>query len=70
MSRLLKWITFGVFCLFSWVCAVFILFITGWASCSVTGSCVADRIAVIGIILMLPAQIAIAVYLRQREKDA
>jgi len=70
MNRLLKWTTFGVLCLLSWACAVFFLLITGWASCSVTGWCVADRIVIIGIILLLPAQVAVAAYLRQREKDA
>ena len=70
MSRLLKWATFGVLCLVTWVCAVFFLLTTGWASCSVTGACVVDRIAIIGIVLLLPTQVAIAVYLRQREKNA
>ena len=70
MNRLLKWSIFGVLCLLSWACAVFFLLITGWAPCSVTGWCVADRIVILGIILMLPAQVAIAAFLRQREKDA
>ena len=70
MSRLLKWTIFGVLCLLSWACAVFFLLITGWAPCSVTGKCVSDGIVIIGIILLLPAQVAVAAYLRQREKDA
>ena len=70
MRRFLKWILFGVLCLLSWICALFFLFITGWASCSVAGSCVTDRIVIAGIILLIPTQVAIAVYLRQTEKDA
>lgn len=70
MGRLLKWTLFGILCLLSWACAVFFLLITGWASCSVTGWCVVDRIVIIGILLLLPVQVAIAVYLRQREKAA
>lgn len=68
MSRFLKWTVFGVLCLLSWVCAVFYLFITGWAPCSVTGRCFSEGIVIIAIILLLPAQVAVAAYLRQREK--
>ncbi|MBB5718718.1 hypothetical protein FHR23_001641 [Stakelama sediminis] len=70
MNRLLKWTIFGILCLLSWACAVFFLLTTGWASCSVTGHCVMDRLVIGGILLLLPAQVAVAVYLRQREKSA
>lgn len=70
MPRVLKWVLFLILCIFAWICAAFYLLTIGWASCEVTGRCVIDRIVIGVILLMLPAQVAIAAYMRSEERDA
>jgi hypothetical protein len=64
----MKWVAFGLFCLLSWVAAAFFLLISGWAPCTVTGWCIADRIVFVIILLLLPAEVAVAAYMRHRER--
>jgi len=70
MRSAIKWAIFGFLCIVSWICAGLFLLTTGWASCSVTGWCITDRIVIAGILLLLPAQVAVAAYLRRGGKDA
>ena len=69
MDRVLKWVVFVAVCLISWVWASFELFAMGWSSCEQAGSCASESIVVAIVLLLLPAQIAAAAYMRHREKE-
>jgi hypothetical protein len=60
------WLLFWVFVVASWVAVAFYLFISGWAACSETGTCFTDRAVVVLALVLMPAQVLLAVYLKQR----
>lgn len=68
MKRFAKWLTFVLVCALCWLGAVTYLLTIGWASCDVTHHCGADSFVIGLIVLMLPVQVAIAAFLRHREK--
>ena len=63
------WLLFWLFVVVSWTAVGFYLFISGWAPCEVTGTCVADTGVVLIALLLMPAQVLLAVYLKQRRSD-
>lgn len=63
------WLLFWLFVVVSWIAVGFYLFISGWAPCAVTGACVADRFVVLLALLLTPAQVLLAVYLKQRRSE-
>jgi hypothetical protein len=67
-QRMLVWIAFWAFVVVSWAIAGFYFFIAGWSSCEATSSCVVDRFAGIAALLLMPAQVLLAVYLKQHLK--
>jgi hypothetical protein len=60
---------FWLFVVVSWTAIGFYLFISGWAPCAVTGTCITDGIVVVLALLLMPAQVLLAVYLTQRRAD-
>lgn len=69
MNRPLKWIAFAALCLLLWGWALFELFAMGWSPCEQAGTCGREGIVVTIVFLLLPAQIAVAAYMRHREKE-
>ena len=66
---MLKWLLFWLFVIVSWAAVAFYLFISGWARCNVTGTCIADGLVVGLALLLMPSQVLIAIYLKQRRAD-
>jgi hypothetical protein len=64
-----KWTLFWLFVVVSWMAVVFYLFISGWSPCAVTGTCIADRVVAVLALLLMPAQVLLAVYLKHRRAD-
>ena len=64
-----KWLLFWLFVAVSWIAVAFYLFISDWAPCSVTGTCITDGVVIALALLLMPAQVLIAVYLKQRHAD-
>ena len=62
----LIWIAFWAFVMVSWAAAGFYWFITGWTSCHSTGSCATDGVVGVLTLLLMPIQVLLAVWLRQR----
>ena len=60
------WLLFWLFVIASWTAVGFHLLTTGWAPCAVTGTCLIDGIVVVLALLLMPAQVFLAVYLKQR----
>ncbi|HET9638262.1 MAG TPA: hypothetical protein VFP12_03565 [Allosphingosinicella sp.] len=69
MGRVLKWILFALACLVSWGWALFELLAMGWSPCEQAGSCQREGIVVAIVLLLLPTQVAVAAYMRHREKE-
>jgi hypothetical protein len=65
----LAWVTFWLFVVVSWPVLGLYMFIAGGAPCAVTGHCLLDGIVVWLAIALLPLQILIAVYLKQRSTN-
>ena len=63
------WLLFWLFVVVSWTAVGFYLFISGWASCRETGTCISDGFVVVLALLLMPAQVLLAVYLKQRRAD-
>ena len=63
------WLLFWLFVVVSWTAVVFYLFISGWAPCTVTGTCIQDGLVVGLALFLMPAQVLLAVYLKQRRAD-
>jgi uncharacterized membrane protein (DUF485 family) len=63
------WTLFWLFVVVSWSAVGFYLFISGWTSCAVTGTCITDGFVVLLALLLMPAQVLLAVYLKQRRVD-
>lgn len=63
------WLLFWLFVILSWTAVGFYLFISGWAPCAVTGTCVADGVVVVLALVLMPAQVLLALYLKQRRAD-
>lgn len=63
------WTLFWLFVIVSWAAVGFYLFISGWAPCALTGTCVVDGVVVLIALLLMPAQVLLAVYLKQRRAD-
>jgi hypothetical protein len=65
-TRGLIWIAFWAFVIVSWAAAGFYWFIAGWTSCQSIGSCATD--GVIGVLtsFLMPIQVMLAVWLKQR----
>jgi hypothetical protein len=61
------WIAFWAFVIASWAAAGFYWFIAGWSSCQSTGSCANDQMVGALTLLLMPAQVLIAVWLKQRQ---
>ena len=66
MNPTLKWGVFILFCIVSWVAAGSYVFIAGGNECHESGSCALDHVVLVGIFLLIPAQAAIAAFLRQK----
>jgi Zn-dependent protease with chaperone function len=66
---MLKWTLFAVACAISWGWAIFELLSTGWSPCERAGTCGSEGIVVAIVLLLLPTQVAVAAYLRHREKE-
>lgn len=69
MTGMRRWMLFWLFVIVSWMAVGFYSFISGWARCTVTGTCVTDGIVVVLAMLLMPAQVALAVYLKQHRAD-
>jgi len=69
MGGVLKWILFATACVISWGWALFEMLSVGWSPCEQAGSCAMEGIIVAIVLLLLPTQVAIAAYLRHREKE-
>lgn len=69
MPRLMKWIMFFTACGVAWLLAFGFIFLSGSTACEVAATCTRDRVIGVMILLMLPAQAALAAYLRSRERD-
>jgi hypothetical protein len=63
------WLLFWLFVVVSWMVVAFYFFISGWAPCVVTGTCLADGFVAALAILLMPAQVLLAAYLKQRRAD-
>lgn len=63
------WLFFWLFVVVSWAAVGFYLFTSGWAACGVTGTCIADGAVVVVALLLMPCQVLLAVYLKQRRSD-
>ena len=63
------WLLFWLFVAASWTAAVIFLMISGSASCEERGTCAVDQLVIFGILLLMPVQVAVAVYLKQRRSD-
>ena len=63
------WLLFWLFVVVSWLAVGFYVFLMGWASCHVTGTCAVDRAVTMLAVLLMPAQVLLAVYLKQRQSD-
>ena len=57
---------FWAFVLVSWAAAGFYWFIAGWSSCEATSSCETDQVVAMLTLLLMPAQVLLAVWLKQR----
>ena len=64
-----SWLLFWLFVIVSWTAVGFYLFISGWAPCKVTGTCVVDGIVVVTALLLMPVQVLLAVHLKHRRAD-
>jgi hypothetical protein len=62
----LAWVIFWLFVVVSWPTVGLYMFIIGGASCKVTGHCLLDGIVVWFAIALLPLQILVGAYLKQR----
>ncbi len=63
--KVLAWSGFALFVIASWAIAILFFLTGGWAPCSETGSCTSDRIGAIIILLLLPMQAGLAVFLKR-----
>jgi hypothetical protein len=68
-SRMRTWLPFWLFVVVSWAAVGFYLLISGWAPCTVTGTCVADAVVVVLALLLMPVQVLLAVYRKQPRAD-
>jgi hypothetical protein len=66
VRRAIIWLFFWLFVVASWAVLGFYFFIAGWSSCQATGTCTLDRIVIVVALLLMPAQVLLAVYLKQR----
>jgi hypothetical protein len=62
----LAWVLFWLFVVLSWGAVLGYLFFAGWSSCEVRGACGLDRIISVLLWTLMPAQIFLAAYLKQR----
>lgn len=64
--RILKWIAFWLFVIFSWAAAGFYFLISGGSSCEPRDTCTQDTAVSILTVLLLPGQVLVFVLLRHR----
>ena len=69
LRRGLIWIAFWAFVTVSWAASGFYWFIAGWTSCQSTGSCSTEAVIGVVTLLLLPAQVLLAVWLKQHQID-
>lgn len=69
VTRGLIWIAFWTFVIISWAAAGFYFFIAGWNSCESTGSCSTDMAVGLLTLLLMPAQVLLAVWLKHRQNE-
>lgn len=63
------WLFYWLFVVVPWAAVGFYLFTSGWAACDVTGTCFADGAVAVFALLLMPSQVLLAVYLKQRRSD-
>ena len=61
------WLLYWLFVIVSWSVVGFYVFISGWAPCEESGTCVAFGLVAAIALLLMPAQVLIAAYLKQRD---
>ena len=66
---MLRWVLFWIFVPVSWVAVGFYVFISGWSPCEDSGTCVLDTAVALLALLLMPVQILLAVYLKQRRSS-
>lgn len=69
MTAMRTWLLFWLFVIVSWTAVGLYLLISGWAPCAESGTCIADGVVVALALLLMPAQVLLAVYLKQRRAD-
>lgn len=69
MRKSLIWVAFAFFVAISWTLAFLFLFTGGGAPCGETRSCVSDQIGVVIVLLLLPFQVGLAAFIKNRLKD-
>ena len=68
-TRGLIWVAFWAFVIVSWAAVGFYWFIAGWSSCKGTGSCTTDGVIGVLTLILMPTQVMLAVWLKQRRID-
>lgn len=63
------WLLFWLFVIISWTAVGFYLLVSGWAPCAKSGTCVVDGFVMVLALLIMPTQVLLAVYLKQRRSD-
>ena len=67
--RVLVWLLFWTFVVVSWTFILSYVFFAGWSSCEVRHACTIDRVISALLWLLMPAQVLIAVLIKQRSAD-
>ena len=67
--RVLTWVLFWAFVVVSWTLILGYAFFAGWSSCEVRHACGVDRILGVLLWVLMPMQVFIAVFIKQRLAD-
>lgn len=68
-TRVMAWLGFGLFVALSWTALGLYFFVAGQGPCDVGGSCWVDQSLALFALVLLPLQVLVFVWMRQRSDD-